>query len=438
LLTARTCGREKEYSVSSKRRTPGGIWAPYDEAGDAAQRILRTHSAYRTNQDLEFLCNGARLYDDYGKLEYATAECRSPAECALQDKAGDFIVSQMARLAQRAGELLDVHNDNSDGLVSYGCHSSYQILRSANLRTLRRNLMTFLVSTGAVLFGSGEYRDGVFYHSSRAQFIDTDMGEKTRQGARAIINTRSEHLMPAPHRDLYTRLHITSLDAKVSDQAIFLEVALTWLILSLSECGFDVARYHPKNPVRALKDTSLNIHHLIETEHGERVAALDIQEYLLGEVKQFLELLSGQCQLLDWMHQAVAMWEQAIVDLRTCDLSEWPPSSYWIEWWAKLHMLQLYEEENPRVAKEMMTLFATQYHHVDGEKSLAQQMMQAGMLATEFSAIRVQEAASEPPSHPRACRRAYWIRNHSPSQRVSQVRWEDVTVNGRTQILEFE
>jgi hypothetical protein len=194
LFAARTCGREKEYSVSSKRRMARSQWYQLDEAGDAAQRILHTHSAYRTNQELEFLRNAARLYNDHGKLEYATAECSSPHECALHDKAGDYIVADMARQACREGEILDVHNDNSDGLVSYGCHSSYQILRSAQGEVLRRNLMTFLVSTGAVLFGAGEYKDGVFYHSSRR----TVHRQRRRRENASRHARHSQHALRAP------------------------------------------------------------------------------------------------------------------------------------------------------------------------------------------------------------------------------------------------
>jgi hypothetical protein len=214
--------------------------------------------------------------------------------------------------------------------------------------------MTFLVSTGAVLFGAGEYKDGVFYRSSRAQFIDKDAGEKTRQGTRAILNTRSEHLLPAPHRDLYTRLHITSLDTKVSDEAIFLEVALTWLVLSASECGWDIARYYPRYPVRALKDTSRDIHHPIETESGAKVEALDIQEYLLEQVREFLLYMEGHCELKEWMWQAVSMWEGAISDLRNSAPEEWPSSSYWIDWWAKLHLLQTYQDDCPDTGPDVL------------------------------------------------------------------------------------
>jgi proteasome accessory factor A len=438
LFSARTCGREKEYSVSSKRRLTRSQWYQLDEAGDAAQRILHTHSAYRTNQELEFLCNASRLYNDHGKLEYATAECSSPRECALHDKAGDHIVADMARQACRDGEILDVHNDNSDGLVSYGCHSSYQILRSAQGEVLRRNLMTFLVSTGAVLFGAGEYKDGVFYRSSRAQFVDKDAGEKTRQGTRAILNTRSEHLLPAPHRDLYTRLHITSLDTKVSDEAIFLEVALTWLVLSASECGWDIARYYPRYPVRALKDISRDIHHPIETESGDKVAALDIQEYLLEQVREFLAFMEGHCELVEWMWQAVSMWEQAISDLRNSAPEEWPPSSYWIDWWAKLHLLQTYQDDCPNSTPDVLSVLATEYHNIAAEKSLAQQMASDGLLRQNYTAQQIAGAAKESSSHPRARRRAYWIKSHSPSHKVSQARWEDVTINGRIRILEFD
>ncbi len=437
LLTHRTCGREKEYSVSSKRRAPHG-WVQADEAGDAAQRVLHTHSRYRNNQEFEFLKNAARLYDDYGKLEYATAECSSPEECALYDKAGDAIIAEMARQTCRDGEVIDIHNDNTDGLVSYGCHTSYQILRSAQGELLKRNLLTFLVATGAVLFGSGEYREGVFYHSSRAQFIDKDVGDKTRHGQRAILNTRTEHLLPSPHRDIYTRLHITSLDTKVSEVAVFLEVALTWIVLSMSEMGWDLSRHCPRNAVRALKDTSLDIHHRIETEGGRQVTALQMQEYLWEQVSDFIDAITVHCQPPQWMMRARDLWRQAVIDLKTSSLEEWPSSSYWIDWWAKLHLVQEFKSAYPQTSPQMLTLFATEYHNVDPQKSLAQQMVHDGLLAQEHTPGQIHTAAAEPSSHPRARRRSYWINHDSPATRVDRVRWEDVVVNGKLRVLEFD
>ncbi|MBV9866708.1 MAG: proteasome accessory factor PafA2 family protein [Abitibacteriaceae bacterium] len=438
MLTHRTCGREKEYSVSSKRRRGNGHWHQLDEAGDAAQRILHTHSPYRNNQESEFLRNAARLYDDYGKLEYATAECTSPLECAVYDKADDKIIADMAQQACRDGEVLDVHNDNSDGLVSYGCHSSYQILRLAQGQTLKQNLLTFLVATGAVLFGAGEYKEGRFYHSSRAQFMDKDVGEKTRHGMRAILNTRSEPLLTSPHRDIYTRLHITSLDTKVSEVATFLEMALTSLFISMSEAGWDVSLYQPKHPVRALKDTSLDIHHIIETNDGKKVTALNIQEFLFENLEMFLTYAGGYCELPTWVEQAKRLWAEAIADLRTYSVEEWPPSSFWIDWWAKLHLLQEYQENCGEIEPEMLATLATEYHNIDPAKSLAHEMAQDGLLHQPSLPAKIEQAALEPTSHPRAQRRAYRIKQDSPTHKVTRVRWEDVTVNGKLRVLEFD
>lgn len=438
LFTARTCGREKEYSVSSKRRGADQQWRQLDEAGDAAQRILHTHSRYRNDQASEFLKNAARLYDDYGKLEYATAECASPLECARCDKAGDRIVADMARQACREAEVLDVHNDNSDGLVSYGCHASYQILRAAQGNALKQNLITFLVATGAVLFGAGEAKDGTFYHSSRAQFMDKEVGEKTRHGMRAILNTRSEPLLASPHCDVYTRLHITSLDTKVSEVATFVEMALTNLMLSMSEADWHLARYYPRYPVRALKDTSLNIHHLIETVDGAHVTALDIQEYLLSALDKFLHVMRDSCQPPMWMATARNLWAQAISDLKNYSFEAWPTSSYWIDWWAKLHLMQAYGEDCSPADPIMLATLGTEYHNIDPDKSLAAAMTADGLLEHLSTPGQIEAATEEPTSHPRAQRRAYWIGQDSPAHKVTRVRWEDVTVNGKVRVLEFD
>jgi hypothetical protein len=65
-------------------------------------------------------------------------------------------------------------------------------------------------------------------------------------------------------------------------------------------------------------------------------------------------------------------------------------------------------------------------------------MTHDGLLRQSYTAQQVAGAAKESSSHPRARRRAYWIKSHSPGHKVSQARWEDVTVNGRLRILEFD
>ena len=86
----------------------------------------------------------------------------------------------------------------------------------------------------------------------------------------------------------------------------------------------------------------------------------------------------------------------------------------------------------------MLAILATEYHNVDPAKSLSQQMVEDGLLKRHHTPQENDKAAEEPTSHPRAQRRAYWINHDSPANRVSRVRWEDVTVNGRIRILEFD
>jgi hypothetical protein len=74
---------------------------------------LHTHSAIAPIRNWSFCATPRAFITITAKLEYATAECSSPRECALHDKAGDHIVADMARQACRDGEILDVHNDNS-------------------------------------------------------------------------------------------------------------------------------------------------------------------------------------------------------------------------------------------------------------------------------------------------------------------------------------
>jgi hypothetical protein len=165
----------------------------------------------------------------------------------------------------------------------------------------------------------------------------------------------------------------------------------------------------------------------------------DIQEYLLGtRCAIFSVSWRATAQLVDWMWQAVAMWERAISDLRNSAPEEWPPSSYWIDWWAKLHLLQTYKDDCPDTTPDILSVLATEYHNIAAEKSLAQQMAHDGLLRQSYTAQQVASAANESSSHPRAQRRAYWIKSHSPGHKVSHARWEDVTVNGRLRILEFD
>src|SRR5262249_50039877 len=125
-------GIETEYAASGTR---DGQWIDpeevYNPLADALRELRATAADHAGCHGL-YLENGARLYLDYGgHPEHATAECHTPRQAALYDKAGEVLLRLAAERAMVRNPALSVRviKNNLDPIdpdnTTYGTHESY-------------------------------------------------------------------------------------------------------------------------------------------------------------------------------------------------------------------------------------------------------------------------------------------------------------------------
>ncbi len=284
------------YDRSREARRP-----PDDDEEETLIEKLHRGIIERSGNSADgFLDNGARFYLDVAHPEYSTPECLKPLDLVAHDKASELVMLAAAdlfyRQKDREGYLLYLHKNNSDGLGnSYGCHLNMLLNRAAvehdRHAYLVRHYMPFqiarMVLIGAGKFGSENKRPSCrFQISQRADFFENLVGYNTTS-ERPIFNLRDE-----PHADFgkYYRLHDISTDALLCEEAIFLKVALTQVVLAMIEDKFLSRNMMPWKPVEAMIKVSrdLKFRDRIRMENGKKLTGMEILRYYLSKARDYL------------------------------------------------------------------------------------------------------------------------------------------------------
>lgn len=430
LLARRTYGMETEYSIVSEK-----------DHVDVADKLLSLKTKSLHNQ---FISNSGRLYLDLLHPEYATPECLDPWELACYHHAGDVIMHDLQVEARNQGMPVQLRRDNIDwpqddrAANSYGCHENYLTLARVAKTVLRRQLIPYLVSA-PLLFGSG-YSDpkGKYHFSVRATVLDLLESSNATLHNRALINTRDESHLPINYSKDYARLHVTCRDANVSQQATFLKTASLSIILAMIETGWLFDDLMPVQPVQAANclngDISGNVK--VITNSGPK-SALEIQLLILSRVGIYLEWVSECDRLPDWVLEAYRLWSQALGDISSFSLNERPPSSYWIDWWLKWHLLQKYRQCFPDPSPAALFAVSMDYHNLDPDESFAHQLIKDKLLIRRFSDDHLRSAADTPSTHPRAIHRAKWIEKAVEDLTISAINWSKCTVDNSIVVFDF-
>ncbi len=261
---------------------------PVDAQFDAG----RSHGAPHEIRADRVLANGARLYNDHGHPEYATPECRSIWELALQDRAGEgFMLRAAAAFADETGREVKVYKNNTDFHgASYGTHESYLVPRLLGFERLFAACVPMLVAR-QILVGAGkvgsESGSWVDYQlSQRADFFVEAANAETLY-RRPVFNTRDE-----PHGDArqWIRLHVIAGDANMIPAATARKAGLLKLALALAEAGEPPA-FKLADPVRAFMDVSRDAKFKFEIKaNGSWTTADEILESYFSAAEARLEL----------------------------------------------------------------------------------------------------------------------------------------------------
>lgn len=359
------------------------------------------------------LTNGSRYYVDHAHPEYSTPECANAMSVLIHDRAGEEILIQSMRAAERFlpdGQEIVVYKNNSDGKGnSYGCHENYLMDRTTPfgqiVKTGIAHFITRQIYTGAGKVGTelpGMHRSEVtFQLTQRADFFEEQVGLETTL-KRPIINTRDE-----PHADVrkYRRLHVINGDANMAEVATFLKVGVTAIVLAMVEEGAVSREWIFADPVRAMQEISLDLTlaKTLELEGGERVRARDVQEALWEDARAYVdrtgtEAVGGEVALL-----VLDRWREVLDGLADDPMSLGAS----LDWVAKYQLLDAYRNRHDLAWDDArLSAMDIQYHDLRPERSLARRLP----LETLADPALVEAAISDPPDETRAFFRGECLR----------------------------
>ncbi|MFW6162292.1 MAG: proteasome accessory factor PafA2 family protein [Planctomycetota bacterium] len=238
-MPTRLFGIETEYAFAPLG--PAGKTVPRERVLDLFFQVARERLCFLPGHGYDLhLANGSRLYLDCGlHPELCTPECANPWDVVRYVKAGEQILTEIAEEMARRSEglgpiyLSKSNVDYSGAGTTWGCHESY--LHRGDPETLPSQLIPFLVSR-LVYTGSGGFdsRSGGlhFMVSPRvAHLCHTVSGDSTDD--RGIFHTKDESLSACG----YHRAHLLCSESLCSEQALWLRVGATALVVALIEAG---------------------------------------------------------------------------------------------------------------------------------------------------------------------------------------------------------
>ncbi|WP_052462548.1 proteasome accessory factor PafA2 family protein [Nigerium massiliense] len=412
----RIYGLETEYGLVGLARAEHGVRRL--TADDAAQRLFALVARENRSTNV-FLRNGGRLYLDVGSHpEYATAECASPADLVVAERAGDAIV---ARLAERAAEAeaaegrdvsfaLFKNNVDAHG-NTFGSHENYLVGRGTDPEVLSRWLIGFLVSR-QLIAGAGRWRRGTFTLSQRCDVLGDVVSNQTTR-SRPLINTRDEpHADPAVHR----RLHVISGDSNLSEAASALKVGATELVLRLAESGRP-APPGPADPLSALRAWGHDPDAAVELVDGTSASCRDVQE-------RYCAFARDVAEDAEW-----TPWRDTLDALAR---GEAPPAA---EWAVKRRLIETYRDRHGLAdADPRLDALDLRWHELGRGPGgrplgLARLLEERGALPRLSTPDAVADAARSPASPTRAVVRARLLAAAQAAERSYAADWASFTVH---------
>jgi proteasome accessory factor A len=425
-MKRRIFGLENEYGLACMRRGEQRV------SPDRAAAAVFDSALPGARHSNAFLENGARLYLDTGSHpEYATPECDDLAELVAHDKAGERIVEDLVRRAERGlradgiiGRLLVFKNNTDSVGNSYGCHENYLVSRNVPLQRLAEVLIPFLV-TRQVFAGAGKVLRtprGVRYClSQRAPHICQDICAATTSG-RSIINMRDEPLADA---ERYRRLHLIVGDSNMAEVATYLKVGTTALILDMIEDGSFDRDYSLRSPVQALRDISSDptLGATVELKDGRTMNALQLQtEYLEGVARHVSSTGANRAA-----KDVLARWADVIERLRDDPMQ----LNRELDWVIKLEWIEHYRtRDRLSWCDPKISLIDLQYHDVRHECGIYYRLAAHGRVERVIDDAAIATAIQIPPQTTRARLRGEFIRQARLKGRDYRADWTYLKLEG--------
>lgn len=427
-LPRRIFGIETEYGITCsmenhRRLTP-----------DELARYLFSDivDEYRSNN--VFLPNGGRLYLDVGSHpEYATAECDLLTDVLSQEKAGDEIVSEMARAAQAklasegiSGRVFVFKNNTDSSGNSYGCHENYLINRKLDYLQHLDGLLPFLV-TRQLFCGAGKLlktSSGVVYVMSQRADHMWDAVSSATTRSRPMINTRDE---PHANSDKYRRLHVISGDSNMSETAMLLKVATMDLVLAVMEAGAIPANLRVDNPMKAIRDVARDLsgRAQVQLQDGRTLSAVETQRI-------YFELVCSNIERFGWKlselhNQALTLWGQIISAFENGDLSDFDSV---LDWRIKLQLLTAFQnEQGLALDSAKLAQVELMYHELSADRGIYNLLLSQDRINRVVSNTEIESATKLPPQTTRAKLRGEFLSAAKKTKTSIATDWMHLKVN---------
>lgn len=371
------------------------------------------------------LANGARYYVDHAHPEYSCPEVTNARELVIHEKAGERIVEQSRRDANRVlppGTQMLIYKNNSDRKGnSYGSHENYLMDRRTSFKQIVEHLMPFFVTrqiySGAGKVGSENRAHPCEYQlSQRADFFETEVALDTMV-KRPIINTRDE---PHADREKYRRLHVIVGDANMSEFTIWLRNGLTALVLAMIEDGAIDRDMSLRDPVRAIKEIShdATCRREIEMQSGRKRTAVQIQQEYLEMARRYVATREVEAE---WK-EMIPEWER-VLDALARDPMELRTE---IDWVIKRALIEGFmERKGVDWGSPQVQMLDLQYHDLRPDKGLYYVLERQGRVRRIVTDEEIERAVLYPPEDTRAYFRGGCLRRYGPQ--VFGVNWDSIS-----------
>lgn len=291
-------------------------------------------------------------------------------------------------------------------------------------REVRRDLLPFLVSR-AVFTGAGRLaRDGSYHIAAKATGVNTVAGVNEILGRRPIFSfghflkvlltpARRTPLMPARQR-----LQINLGDSNLCEEAEYLRVGTTMLVIDVIEAGQMPPVPRLSWPVRALRKivTDPTLRTRVRLSGGRRWTALEIQRFYLDACRAFLDRHDDAAEEA---RDIVRRWADVL------DKLESSPQELVgrVDWITKRLLLTECGEGASWAVRKKIDL---RYHELSPD-GYFQQLREAGLTTRVLSDAELDRARRNPPPDSPAVERGRYIREFAGSKPV-RVSWDAVRI----------
>lgn len=306
----------------------------------------------------------------------------------------------------------------------------YTVLSVVSFRPARGVLVGHLISR-QVWSGAGWVDDAAKFYLSQKAGACNRVFSSGLLGSRPMINVAN--ILEAYLMSVFSvrrfkrllarrqRLQVTLADASMCEEAEYMRLATTRLIIDAAESGvrFDVPRFW--RPIKVLAKLNRGgVVQVIARHRGESLTAIDIQRRYLDGVRRYVERSGFQNEEVD---EILRRWEEILdqLDFNPEDLVGR------VDWVTKRFLLLETGDDLAKVSKRMIDL---KYHELS-PRGYFNRLAETGIVQRIVSDEEVESAMRVPPASTRAAQRGRYIREFAGTSIPVAAAWDSVRIGSR-------